>query len=77
MDYRIEKDTIGKVNVSNKALWGAQTQRSINNFKIGQSGSMPIEIIYGFAYLKKAAAYTNHKLGVLDIKKKRFNFKSL
>jgi len=70
MDYRIEKDTIGKVNVSNKALWGAQTQRSINNFKIGQSGSMPIEIIYGFAYLKKAAAYTNHKLGVLDIKKR-------
>ena len=70
MDYRIEKDTIGKVNVSSKALWGAQTQRSINNFKIGQSGSMPIEIIYGFAYLKKAAAYTNHKLGVLDIKKR-------
>ena len=70
MDYRIEKDTIGKVNVSSKALWGAQTQRSINNFKIGQSGSMPIEIIYGFAYLKKAAAYTNHKLGVLDVKKR-------
>ena len=70
MDYRIEKDTIGKVNVANEALWGAQTQRSINNFKIGQSGSMPIEIIYGFAYLKKAAAYTNHELGVLDIKKR-------
>jgi fumarate hydratase class II len=70
MDHRTEKDTIGKVNVSNEALWGAQTQRSINNFKIGQSGSMPIEIIYGFAYLKKAAAFTNHELGVLSTEKR-------
>ena len=66
MSYRIEKDTIGKIKVPSDCLWGAQTQRSINNFKIGKAGSMPIEIIYGFAYLKKAAAYTNHKLGVLS-----------
>ena len=66
MSYRIEKDTIGEVKVSINSLWGAQTQRSINNFKIGKRGSMPIEIIKGFAYLKKAAAYTNHKLGVLS-----------
>ena len=64
MDYRIEKDTIGNVKVSSNSLWGAQTQRSINNFKIGNPGSMPLEIIYGFAYLKKAADYSNHKLGV-------------
>ena len=70
MDYRIEKDTIGNVKVSSNSLWGAQTQRSINNFKIGNPGSMPLEIIYGFAYLKKAAAYSNHKLGVLEIKKR-------
>tara|TARA_B100001175_G_scaffold259136_1_gene227763 strand:+ start:3274 stop:4671 length:1398 start_codon:yes stop_codon:yes gene_type:complete len=66
MSYRIEKDTIGKIKVPSDCLWGAQTQRSINNFKIGKAGSMPIEIIYGFAYLKKAAAYTNYKLGVLS-----------
>ena len=66
MSYRIEKDTIGNIKVPSDCLWGAQTQRSINNFKIGKAGSMPIEIIYGFAYLKKAAAYTNHKLGILS-----------
>ena len=66
MSYRIEKDTIGNIKVPSECLWRAQTQRSINNFKIGKAGSMPIEIIYGFAYLKKAAAYTNHKLGVLS-----------
>jgi len=66
MSYRIEKDTIGNIKVPSECLWGAQTQRSINNFKIGKAGSMPIEIIYGFAYLKKAAAYTNHKLGILS-----------
>ena len=66
MSYRIEKDTIGKIEVPTDCLWGAQTQRSINNFKIGKAGSMPIEIIYGFAYLKKAAAYTNYDLGVLS-----------
>lgn len=70
MEYRIEKDTIGEVKVPKNKLWGPQTERSRNNFKIGPSASMPLEIIYGFAYLKKAAAYTNHELGVLDEKKK-------
>lgn len=66
MEYRIEKDTIGEVKVPADKYWGAQTERSRNNFKIGPAGSMPIEIIRGFAYLKKAAAYANHELGVLD-----------
>jgi fumarate hydratase class II len=70
MDYRIEKDTMGEVQVPKDVYWGAQTQRSMNNFKIGQQGSMPKEIIYGFAYLKKAAAYANCELGVLDSKKR-------
>jgi len=70
MKYRIEKDTMGEVKVPTHKYWGAQTQRSINNFKIGADASMPIEIIYGFAYLKKAAAYTNHKLGVLSLEKR-------
>ena len=70
MSYRIEKDTMGEVHVPVDKLWGAQTERSRNNFKIGRSGSMPLEIIYGFAYLKKAAAYTNCELGVLsDVKR--------
>ncbi len=70
MEYRIEKDTLGKVKVPANVYWGAQTERSRLNFKIGSSASMPIEVIYGFAYLKKAAAYTNHELGVLDIAKR-------
>lgn len=70
MTYRIEKDTMGEVKVPADKLWGAQTERSRNNFKIGAPASMPLEIIYGFAYLKKAAAYTNHELGVLDIEKR-------
>ena len=70
MDYRIEKDTMGEVQVPKDVYWGAQTQRSMNNFKIGQQGSMPKEIIYGFASLKKAAAYANCELGVLDSKKR-------
>ena len=70
MKYRIEKDTMGEVKVSRDKYWGAQTQRSINNFKIGKQASMPLEIIYGFAYLKKAAAYTNCELGVLSSKKR-------
>ena len=70
MKYRIEKDTIGKIKVPEDKYWGAQTERSRNNFKIGKEGSMPIEIIYGFAFLKKAAAYTNHKLGVLTKEKR-------
>ncbi|MCJ7756839.1 MAG: class II fumarate hydratase, partial [Gillisia sp.] len=53
MDFRIEKDTMGDVKVPSDKLWGAQTERSKNNFKIGPPGSMPLEIIYGFAYLKK------------------------
>ena len=64
-DFRIEKDTMGDVKVPSNVLWGAQTQRSRNNFKIGRPGSMPLEIIYGFAYLKKAAAFSNCELGGL------------
>jgi len=70
MTYRIEKDTMGNVKVPSDKLWGAQTERSKNNFKIGSAGSMPLEIVYGFAYLKKAAAYTNCELGVLTIEKR-------
>lgn len=70
MKYRVEKDTIGEVNVPADKYWGAQTERSRNNFKIGPSASMPIEIIYAFAYLKKAAAHANYDLGVLPIEKR-------
>ncbi len=70
MTYRIEKDTMGEVKVPADKLWGAQTERSRNNFKIGAPASMPLEIVYGFAYLKKAAAYTNHELGILAIEKR-------
>ncbi|MDG2437284.1 MAG: class II fumarate hydratase [Polaribacter sp.] len=70
MKYRIEKDTMGKVKVPADKYWGAQTERSRNNFKIGASASMPLEIVYGFAYLKKAAAYTNEELGVLTTEKR-------
>jgi fumarate hydratase class II len=72
MKYRIEKDTMGEVKVPNEKLWGAQTERSRKNFKIGKPASMPIEIIYGFAYLKKAAAHANHKLSVLDKDKRDY-----
>lgn len=65
MEYRIEKDTLGEVKVPADKYWGAQTERSHYNFKIGPEGSMPKEIIKAFAYLKKAAAYTNCELGVL------------
>ena len=65
MEYRIEKDTLGKVKVPADKYWGAQTERSRNNFKIGPAASMPLDIIRAFAYLKKAAAYANHELGVL------------
>lgn len=70
MKYRIEKDTMGEVRVPTDKLWGAQTERSRTNFKIGQPASMPLEIVYGFAYLKKAAAYTNCELGVLPENKR-------
>ena len=69
MNYRIEKDTQGEVKVPADKYWGAQTQRSITNFPIGQPASMPIEIIHAFGYLKKAAAITNNKLGVLSEEK--------
>jgi fumarate hydratase, class II len=70
MSYRIEKDTMGEVQVPADKYWGAQTERSRNNFKIGAEASMPIEVIRGFAYLKKAAAYTNCELGVLSEEKR-------
>ncbi|QNF32710.1 class II fumarate hydratase [Adhaeribacter swui] len=65
MEFRVEKDTMGPVNVPADKYWGAQTERSRNNFKIGPEGSMPREIVYAFAYLKKAAAHANLELGVL------------
>jgi fumarate hydratase class II len=70
MDFRIEKDTMGEVKVPAHRYWGAQTERSRNNFKIGPEGSMPIEVIHAFAYLKKAAAHANHELGVLPVEKR-------
>ncbi|MHA7830057.1 MAG: class II fumarate hydratase [Flagellimonas sp.] len=70
MGFRIEKDTMGEVKVPADKYWGAQTERSRNNFKIGAPASMPLDVVYGFAYLKKAAAYTNHELGVLSQEKR-------
>ena len=70
MRYRIEKDTMGEVQVPADKYWGAQTERSRNNFKIGLSASMPKEIIEGFAYLKKSAAFANCDLGILPIEKR-------
>jgi len=70
MNFRIEKDTMGEVQVPADKYWGAQTERSRNNFKIGPEASMPKEIIYAFGYLKKAAAMANHELGVLAADKK-------
>jgi fumarate hydratase class II len=70
MKYRIERDTMGEVKINADKYWGAQTERSRNNFKIGPSASMPSEIIDGFAYLKKAAAYTNYDLGILSLQKR-------
>jgi fumarate hydratase, class II len=70
MNYRIEKDTMGEVSVPSDAYYGAQTQRSIDNFKIAQdTNKMPIEIIRSFAYLKKAAALTNWEAGILTEEK--------
>lgn len=70
MKFRIEKDTMGNVEVPADKYWGAQTERSRNNFKIGAAASMPLELVYGFAYLKKAAAYANCELGVLPTDKR-------
>ena len=68
MSYRIEHDTMGEVNVPSDKYWGAQTQRSKENFKIGEN-KMPIEIIYAFAVLKKAAAEANRECGILSEEK--------
>ena len=65
MNYRIEKDSMGEMQVPANAYWGAQTQRSYENFKIGTE-KMPKEITYAFAILKKAVAQANHRLGKLD-----------
>lgn len=70
MEFRIEKDTMGEVKVPADRYWAAQTERSRNNFKIGPEGSMPAEIIEAFGYLKKAAAFANHDLGVLPVEKR-------
>ena len=70
MEFRIEKDTMGDVKVPAEKYWGAQTERSRNNFKIGAAASMPLEVVYGFAYLKKAAAHANCQLGVLAEEKR-------
>lgn len=71
MSFRIETDTMGEVQVPADKYWGAQTERSRNNFKIGsEQDKMPIEIILAFAYLKKAAAHANYDLGVLSEEKK-------
>jgi fumarate hydratase class II len=73
MEYRIEKDTMGKVQVPANVYWGAQTQRSIMNFPIAQDiNKMPKEIIKAFAYLKKAAAFANFDAGVLPEEKKPY-----
>ena len=67
--YRVEHDTMGDVNVPSDKYWGAQTQRSLENFKIGKE-KMPIEIIKAFSLVKKAAAIANHELGVISLEKK-------
>ena len=69
MSFRTEHDTMGAVQVPADKYWGAQTERSRNNFKIGPEASMPKEIIHAFAHLKKAAAQANHELGVLNKEK--------
>ena len=68
MSYRIEKDTMGEIQVPDDKYWGAQTQRSLQNFKIGGQ-KMPMEIVRAFAILKKAAALTNTELAGFDTKK--------
>ena len=70
MSFRIEKDTLGEIQVPSSKYWGAQTQRSIENFKIGPTGSMPKEIIYAYAIVKMSAAVSNNELKILDSKKR-------
>ena len=72
MDYRIEHDTMGEIKVPNDKHWGAQTQRSFENFKIGCE-KMPKVLIYAFANLKKSLAIVNNKLGKLNDAKKCHN----
>ena len=67
--FRVESDTLGEVKIPENSLWGPQTQRSINNFKIGQPGTMPTEIIHSFAILKKSCAISNNELMNLEKKK--------
>ena len=69
MNYRTESDTLGEVRIPENSLWGPQTQRSIENFKIGKPSSMPIEIIKAYSILKKSCAQANHKSKILDYKK--------
>ncbi|HEY3388592.1 MAG TPA: lyase family protein, partial [Prolixibacteraceae bacterium] len=69
MEFRIEHDTMGEVKVPMDKYWGAQTERSRQNFRIGPEASMPKEIIHAFAFLKKAAAHTNLELGILSAEK--------
>ncbi len=71
MKYRVEKDTLGEIKVPANKLWGAHTQRSLQNFDIGPKASMPTEIIESFAIIKKAAARSNHKFGLLSTNKKK------
>ena len=68
MEYRIEKDTMGEMKVPADKYWAAQTQRSVHNFEIGNE-KMPLEVVYGFANLKKACALVNNNLGRLDSEK--------
>ena len=70
MKYRTEHDSMGEINVPESKYWGAQTERSRNNFKIGPVASMPEEIIRAFGYVKKASALANFELGVLSLEKK-------
>lgn len=69
MDYRVEFDTLGEVKIPANKYWGVQTQRSLMNFRIGPSASMPIEVIHAFGCLKKAAAITNSRFGLLPADK--------
>ena len=73
--FRVESDTIGEVKIPENSLWGPQTQRSINNFKIGQPGTMPREIIHSFAILKKSCAISNNELMNLEKKKMKLIIK--
>ncbi len=69
IEYRLERDSIGEIKVPKNAYWGAQTQRSLQNFKIGTE-KMPKELIHAYAILKKCVAEVNYKVGVLPQEKK-------